>query len=167
MHETKTRCRYIERKRCGCAIDFYTQSYTALIHAQVSKLANFDRPSQGDKKCGLSVVSAMIHPSLFATGGYDHRVHLWTVPTDVSRTSSQQLAVKHRSLVQALLPIRDTSHKLITAGADCLVNIWDIPSERVANTFNTSNSPHQLHDTSLPFCVLLEVGGTGLLAEAP
>ena len=69
----------------------------------------------------------------------------------------RQLPVKHTALVQSLLPVRDTSHKLVTAGADCKVNIWELASERVVNTFKVSNSVYHIHRTDLPYGLLLEV----------
>jgi WD40 repeat protein len=100
----------------------------------------------------------MMQPLLFASGGYDHGVHLWTLKEDLSSASPSQLAIKHNSIVQSLVSIRDTSHKLVSAGADNNVHVWDLSSERVVNTVKTSNSVFHAHPTSSPFCILLEVG---------
>jgi WD40 repeat protein len=99
----------------------------------------------------------MLQPLQFATGGYDHVVHLWEVKADLSTASPRPLAIKHSSQIQSLLAIRDTSHKLITAAADCNVHFWDLSSERVVNTVKTSNAPYHAHSTASPFCTLLEV----------
>jgi WD40 repeat protein len=97
---------------------------------------------------------------MFASGGYDHGVHLWTLKDDLSSASPLQLAIKHNSVVQSLVPIRDTSHKLVSASADNNVHIWDLSSERIVNTVKTSNSVFHAHPTSSPFCILLEVGAS-------
>jgi WD40 repeat protein len=105
----------------------------------------------------VSAVTTMMQPFMFASGGHDHIVHLWDINADVSSASPRPLAIKHNSLVQSLLSIRDTSHKLVSAGADCNVHLWDLASERVVNTMKTSNSVYHAHETSSPFCTLLEV----------
>lgn len=99
----------------------------------------------------------MMQPGMFASGGYDHRVHLWEVPADISKSTARELQIKHSSCVQALLPVRDVSHKLATAGADCRVNIYELASERVVNTFKVSNPVYHLHNTDTPYAILLEV----------
>lgn len=99
----------------------------------------------------------MMQPQSFVSGGYDHVVHIWTVKEDFTSASPSQLAIKHAAAVQSLLPIRDTSHKLISASADTHVHIWDFSSERVVNTMKTSNSVYHAHKTSSPYCTLLEV----------
>lgn len=103
-------------------------------------------------------MAAMMQPLLFVSGGYDHAVHLWDVKPDFSTASARLLAIKHNSHVQSLLSIRDTSHKLVSASADCSAHIWDLSSERVVNTMKTSNSIYHAHSiVSSPFCTLLEV----------
>jgi WD40 repeat protein len=102
---------------------------------------------------------------MFASGGHDHAVHIWNFSPDFMGVSSTLLAIKHTSVIQSLLPIRDTSHKLISAGADCNVHLWDLSSERVVHTFKTSNSPYYAHKTESPFCTLLEVGHRDLQFE--
>lgn len=114
------------------------------------------RPYNPTKKGGVSAVCTMLQPLMFASGGHDHIVHLWTVKEDFSSSSSTQLAIKHNSVVQSLLPIRDSSHKLVSTSADSSVHIWDLSSERVTNNFKTSNSVYHAHSTS-PYCTLLEV----------
>jgi WD40 repeat protein len=126
----------------------------------IHKGTNFrrvDRPWNRTKKGGTSVVSTMMQPLMFASGGHDHAVHIWNFSPDFMGVSSTLLAIKHTSVIQSLLPIRDTSHKLISAGADCNVHLWDLSSERVVHTFKTSNSPYYAHKTESPFCTLLEV----------
>jgi WD40 repeat protein len=116
-----------------------------------------NRPWNNNKKGGVSAVTSMLQPLQFATGGYDHVVHLWNVKPDLSSASPRALFIKHNSQIQSLLAIRDTSHKLISTGADCNVHIWDLASERVVKTVKTSNSPYHIHATTSPFCTLLEV----------
>ncbi|KAJ7781429.1 WD40-repeat-containing domain protein [Mycena metata] len=94
---------------------------------------------------------------MFASGGYDHCVHLWSVKADLSSASPTTLSIKHNSQIQSLLAIHDSSHKLVSAGADCSVNIWDLSSERVVHSLKTSNSVYHAHPTTSPFCTLLEV----------
>ncbi|KAG6855038.1 hypothetical protein C0991_005967 [Blastosporella zonata] len=117
----------------------------------------FDVEPLSAKKGGVSTIASMIQPMQFATGGYDHVVHLWDVKADLSSASPRPLAIKHTSQVQSLLAIRDTSHKLVSAGADCNVHFWDLSSERVVNTLRPSNATYHLHSMTSPFCTLLEV----------
>ncbi|EKM59664.1 uncharacterized protein PHACADRAFT_205891 [Phanerochaete carnosa HHB-10118-sp] len=125
-----------------------------------------DRPlDKTSTNAGASAVCAMMQPGAFATGGYDHRVHFWEMPADVSKATRRELQIKHSSCVQALLPVRDANHKLVTAGADCRVNIYELASERVVNTFKVSNPVYHLHDASFPYCVLLEVAHRELQFE--
>ncbi|KZT12992.1 uncharacterized protein LAESUDRAFT_733541 [Laetiporus sulphureus 93-53] len=107
----------------------------------------------------------MLQPFGFATGGYDHRIHIWDVKDDMSMPSPTELPVKHSSMVQSLLPIRDTSHKLVSAGADCTVHFWDLSSERVVNTLKTSNAVYHVHEVLSPFCTLLEIAHRELQFE--
>lgn len=93
---------------------------------------------------------------MFASGGYDHVVHLWTLKNDITTSTAVKLAVKHNSIVQTLLPMRDSSHKLLSGGADSSVHVWDLSSERVVNNFKTSNSVYNAHATSSPYCTLIE-----------
>ncbi|KAG1863342.1 WD40-repeat-containing domain protein [Suillus tomentosus] len=135
---------------------------------QTSRGTNFrvvNRPWNTAKKGGASVVSTMLQPLMFTSGGYDHAVHIWKISPDFMGVSSTLLAIKHTSVIQSLLPIRDTSHKLISAGADCSVHLWDLSPERVVHTFKTSNSPYHAHKTESPFCTLLEVGHRDLQFE--
>lgn len=96
-------------------------------------------------------------PLKFASGGYDHRVHLWDIAQDLSGASAVELAIKHSSRVHSLLPIVDTSHKLVSVGADCDVPIYDISAERVVQTLKMSCIPYHAHKTDTLFCTLLEV----------
>ncbi|KAJ7937227.1 WD40-repeat-containing domain protein [Mycena leptocephala] len=123
------------------------------------------RPWNPAKKGGASTVAPMMQPLMFASGGYDHCVHLWTVKDDLSSASPTTLSIKHASQVQSLLAIRDTSHKLVSAGADCNVHIWDLSSERVVHTLKPSNSIYHTHPTTSPFCTLLEVAHRELQFE--
>lgn len=138
------------------------------LTSRTSRETNFrvvDRPWNRTKKGGASVVSTMMQPLMFASGGHDHGVHIWNFSADFMGVSSTLLAIKHTSVIQSLLPICDTSHKLISAGADCNVHLWDLSSERVVHTFKTSNSPYHAHKTESPFCTLLEVGHRDLQFE--
>ena len=76
---------------------------------------------------------------------------------DLLDASSVDLAIKHTSMVHSLLAIRDSSHRLISAGADRNVHPWDLSSERVVHTIKKSNSPYHAHWTDSPFFTLLEV----------
>ena len=93
----------------------------------------------------------------FVSGGYDHVVDLWTVEEDLQSAKAISLSVTHSSLIQSMTTIKDSSLKLITAGADCLVNVWDLQAEISLRTIRTSNSVYQLHPTALAECVLAEV----------
>ncbi|TFK76095.1 hypothetical protein BDN72DRAFT_867796 [Pluteus cervinus] len=111
-------------------------------------------------------LTAMWGQSLsFATGGYDHLVHLWDVQDDLISATCQPLAIKHTAQVQSLLSIHDTSRKLISASSDCNAHIWDLSSERVVNTLKASNSIFHLHKTRFPHCTLLEVAHRELQFE--
>ncbi|KAJ7904400.1 WD40-repeat-containing domain protein [Mycena olivaceomarginata] len=123
------------------------------------------RPWNTAKKGGVSAVAPLLQPLMFASGGYDHAAHLWTIKDDLSSASPQATTIKHSSQIQSLLALRDTSHKLVSAGADCSVNIWDLSSERVVNTLKLSNSVYHLHPTTSPFCTLFEVAHRELQFE--
>lgn len=163
----------------ACMLHAGNTSVVVLAHAREEKQISYltfqnsrgtntrvvDRPWNRTKKGGASVVSTMMQPLMFASGGHDHAVHIWNFSADFMGVSSTLLAIKHTSVIQSLLPIRDTSHKLISAGADCNVHLWDLSSERVVHTFKTSNSPYHAHKTESPFCTLLEVGHRDLQFE--
>ncbi|KAK0206148.1 WD40-repeat-containing domain protein [Desarmillaria ectypa] len=123
------------------------------------------RPLNKTKRGGVSSVTTMMQPLMFATGGYDHVIHLWKIKPDFSAASPKMLAMKHNSAVQSLLPIRDTSYKLMSGGADCAINLYDLASERVVNTFKTSNIIYHSHATPSPFCTLIEVAHRDLQFE--
>lgn len=96
-------------------------------------------------------------PLKFASGGYDHRVHLWNIAEDLSGASPVELAIKHNSLVHSLLPIVDTSHKLVSVGADRDVHVFDMSAEHVMQTLKISCIPYHAHKTDTLSCTLLEV----------
>ncbi|KAJ3991833.1 WD40-repeat-containing domain protein [Lentinula boryana] len=123
------------------------------------------RPWNESKRGGVSSVCAMGQPHSFATGGYDRVVHLWKLDSNHSSALAQPLAINHTNVVQSLLPVCDTSHKLISAGADCKVNIYNLSSQRVFNSFKTSNQINHLHWTHSPFCTLLEIANLELQFE--
>ncbi|KZT26971.1 WD40 repeat-like protein [Neolentinus lepideus HHB14362 ss-1] len=124
-----------------------------------------DRPirpgKEPDKKTGngVSAVCPLRHSGDFATGGHDHSVHLWSLRdvTSLRYSTPTLLSINHTSMIQSLLAIRDTSHKLVSAGADCAVRMWDMSSERVVRSFKVSNSVYHVHELENPFCTLLEV----------
>lgn len=116
------------------------------------------RPKE-NKRGGISAVSILPDPSFFITGGHDHYVHLWTINhDDISRSIPQLIDIKHTSSVQTLLPLYDTSQKLVSAGADCTMNLWDFSSEKTVYTMKASNSIFHVHHVPISdSCVLLEV----------
>lgn len=132
---------------------------------QLADVCTVDRPGQLGKNRGASAVCTMMHSMMFASGGYDHAVHLWDASQDVSRPTATPLAIRHTSTVQTLLAIRDTSHKLVSGGADCNVHIYDLSSERVVNTLKPSNSVYHAHEAISPFCTLLEVSQVVLMHD--
>ena len=102
----------------------------------------------------------MTQPGTFATGGYDHLVNLWSLPNDGDSSPpvpSAPLAIKHSSAIHSLIPVLDTSHKLLTGGADCTLAIYDLSSERTVNMLKLSNPIYHVHAVASPFCALLEV----------
>ncbi|KAL1743323.1 WD40-repeat-containing domain protein [Schizophyllum fasciatum] len=108
-------------------------------------------------KKGVGALCALPNPLSFASGGYDHAVHIHQLDRDLSSSPRILSVIRHTSLVQALLPLHDKSSKLVTAGADTVVNVYDVPSERVVNTFKASLSVYHLHQTCFTSCALLEV----------
>ncbi|KAH7887909.1 WD40-repeat-containing domain protein [Phlebopus sp. FC_14] len=124
-----------------------------------------DRPWNTAKRGGVSALTTLMQPLQFASGGYDHKVHLWHIEDDCSGASPVELAIRHTSVVHSLLPLLDTSHKLVSAGADCNVRLWDMSSERVTHSFKTSSIPYNVHRTDSPFCTLLEVAHRDLQFE--
>ena len=103
------------------------------------------------------MLCAMMQPLKFSSGGYDHAIHLWDAKEESVSATSSELSIKHSSVVQSLLPIRDTSHKLVSACASGQVNLFDLSSERVVNSFKVSGSVYNCHTSTSPFCTLLEV----------
>lgn len=100
----------------------------------------------------------MTQPLSFATGGADHAIHIWNVDHNLQATcSALPLAVKHTSQILSLLPIHDTSHKLVSSGADCSVNIYDLASERVVNMIKLSNPGFHIHHLENPWTLLIQV----------
>jgi len=125
---------------------------------QIKYVGSFNRQSRGNKNHGVSAVSALMQPHMFVTGGFDHAVHLWNVKEGSDPICGPPLTIKHTALVQSLLSIRDSSQKLLSAGADCKVHVYDLSSERVMNTIQMSNSVFNIHRTTSPYCTLLQVG---------
>lgn len=115
----------------------------------------------GRTRQGVSAVAAIpaIDDSLsFVSAGYDHVVQLWSL--DFALTSppiSCILNVRHNSVIQSMLAIKEGPPKLLSAGADCTVNVYDLRSEHTEHTIRTSNSVYQIHSTDRSECFLLEV----------
>lgn len=128
-----------------------------MITFQDSRYITLRRDWNTAKRPGVSAVTSLMSPLKFASGGYDHRVHLWDIAQDLSGASAVELAIKHASTVHSLLPIVDTSHKLVSVGADRDVHIYDLSAERVAQTLKMSCIPFHAHKTDSRFCTLLEV----------
>lgn len=84
-------------------------------------------------------------------------MHLWDLAHDLSGASAVELAIKHTSLIHSLLPIVDTSHKLVSVGADRDIPIYDLSAERVAHTLKVSCTPYHAHKTDSRSCTLFEV----------
>ncbi|KAF9076378.1 WD40-repeat-containing domain protein [Rhodocollybia butyracea] len=131
----------------------------SIVHA-----VSLKRPWNISRRGGVGSLCTMDQLT-FATGGYDHVVHLWKLNQNYSSAFAQPLAISHSKVVQSLLPVCDTSHKLMTAGADCKVHVYDLSSERVVNTIKTSKSVYHLHGTHSPFCTLIELGHLELQFE--
>ncbi|KAH0839660.1 hypothetical protein J3R83DRAFT_580 [Lanmaoa asiatica] len=131
-------------------------AFLNLGHGQVSRHITLHRDWDMAKKPGVSAMTSLMSPLKFASGGYDHRVHLWDIAQDLSGASAVELAIKHSSIVHSLLPIMDTSHKLISVGADRDVHIYDMSAERVTRTLKMSCIPHHAHKTDTLSCTLLE-----------
>ncbi|TFK56107.1 hypothetical protein OE88DRAFT_1652714 [Heliocybe sulcata] len=121
-----------------------------------------DKPSRLDTKTGsgASAVCPLHQPGAFAIGGYDHSIHLWFLRDATSLTYAKPslVSINQTSMIQSLLAIHDTSHKLISASADRSVHLWDMSSERVVRSLKLSNSVYHVHELENPFCNLLEVG---------
>ncbi|TFY79640.1 hypothetical protein EWM64_g4379 [Hericium alpestre] len=135
------------------------------LSASDSQIHHYDKPKSAGMRSGVSAVCAMMTPLMFASGGHDHNVHLWQIKENSLAASATRLDIKHTSVVQSLVPIHDTSHKLISAGADCNVHLYDLSSERVVRTMKTSNSVYQMHVAASPYTVLLEVAHRELQFE--
>ncbi|KAI0650009.1 WD40-repeat-containing domain protein [Trametes meyenii] len=140
-------------------------SLVRLERGRTKDVGCFDRPIQSGKNGGISAVCALLQPGLFATGGYDHLVHVWSLSLNRPPKTPGPLAIKHSSLVQSMLAIRDTSHKLLTTSADCTVNVFDLSCERVVNTLKLSNSVYHAHPVFSEFCSLFEVAHRELQFE--
>ncbi|KAF8138185.1 hypothetical protein EV363DRAFT_1313358 [Boletus edulis] len=132
-------------------------AFLSLDHGQVSRHVTLHRDWNTAKKPGVSAMTSLMSPLKFASGGYDHRVHLWDIAQDLSGASGVELAIKHTSLIHSLLPVMDTSHKLVSVGADCDVPIYDMSAERVEQILKTSCTPYHAHNIDSRSCTLLEV----------
>lgn len=100
----------------------------------------------------------MAQPLSFATGGADHAIHIWNIDHNLQTTcSGSPLAIRHTSKIYSLLPIQDSSHKLVSSGADCNVNVYDLSSERVVDTIKLSNPAFHVHRSGNPSILLVQV----------
>lgn len=150
----------------GHARDRHQVSVIQVAPGKAANSVTLDRPSRpcsdpGKRHgTGISAVCALRRGEDFVTGSYDHQVHVWSLRNGTSSIYSapKLLNIKHTSAVQSLVCIRDTSHKVVTASADCSVNLWDLSSERVVRTIKVSNSVYHVHELENPFCTLLEIG---------
>lgn len=125
---------------------------------QIHLTRSYDRPTIPGKPKGLSAICSMIQPLRFATGGADHAIHMWNVDRDLQATcSASPLVINHTSQIHSLLPIKDSSHKLVSSGADCRVNVYDLSSERVVNTIMLSNVGFHIHHMENPSNLLIQV----------
>ncbi|KAH8834106.1 hypothetical protein DL96DRAFT_1703736 [Flagelloscypha sp. PMI_526] len=145
----------------GFVLTTEEQSRHQISHNDASNVvvAPLTRPLEDPtkpRKRGASAVVALpssvgLGSTAFVSGGYDHAVHLWTLPSSSSTTtqplSPTLLKIPHRSEIRTLLPFRDrTSHKLLTSGADCIVNVWDFGAQKVVWTGKTSSPVYHAHD---------------------
>ncbi|KIY72928.1 WD40 repeat-like protein [Cylindrobasidium torrendii FP15055 ss-10] len=131
----------------------------ALSSNATKKPTFIDRPTKQGKNAGVSAIFAMPDANKFVSGGHDHQVHLWSAAdaSSFALPKSHLLPMKHNSAVYAFLTLSDTSTKIISGGADCIINVCDVPSTRVVTSFKTSNSIFNVHEVASPFCTLLEV----------
>lgn len=121
------------------------------------------RPSNsGQLRQGVSSVTTIPNGGnhlSFVSAGYDHVVQLWSLDTPFSSSpTSKVLRIHHSSVIQSMLVTEDGTPRLISAGADCCVNVHNLEEERTDYTIRTSNSVYQVHKTDRPECLLLEVG---------
>jgi WD40 repeat protein len=92
----------------------------------------------------------------FASGGYDKRVHLWTVADDGSPPVSTSVPVVHNSVVQALV-YRPSDHCLMS-GAGSLIYRTDLRHTHRPKIFRLSNVVHHIHiHPQEPNLAILEV----------
>lgn len=125
---------------------------------QIPLIGSYDRPVIPGKSTGLSAICSMMQPLSFATGGTDHAIHIWNVDRNLQATcSGSPLMIKHTSLIYSLLPIQDSSHKLVSSGADRRVNVYDLSSERVVSTILLSNPGFHIHRLENPSTLLIQV----------
>ncbi|RPD74442.1 WD40 repeat-like protein [Lentinus tigrinus ALCF2SS1-7] len=138
-------------------------SVVRILDKVVTDVGTFDRPTQPGKKGGISAICGLPQAGSFATGGYDHIVHRWSLEEHLATPA--RLPIRHTSTIQSLLHLRDSSDKLLSGSADCSVTVYDISAERVINSLKLSNSVYQVHAAPSPSCALLEVGHRELQFE--
>jgi len=93
----------------------------------------------------------------FASGGYDKRIHLWTVAKDGSPPISACIPVVHNSAVQALA-YRSSDHCLVS-GAGSLIYTTDLHRTHKPKVVRMSNILYHIHvHPQEPNLAILEVG---------
>jgi len=156
----------------ACVLNVYGSALLVLAHGRESNpvtihrlgyrtatrpIGSYDRPVTPGKPSGLTAICSMMQPLSFATGGADHAIHIWNVDHDLQTTCSvSPLAITHTSSIYSLLPIRDSGYKLVSSGADCNVNVYDLLSERVINTIKLSNPAFHVHHSGNPSTLLIQ-----------
>lgn len=154
LHKTLS---LIDSPRNMPSVDVTTMLYREMGTIPIErKSSDIDRVRQGiSALASLPTRGARIS---FVSAGYDHVVQSWTLEEDPTLPpSSHYLNMRHTSVVQSLLLVDEGSLKLVSGGADCLVNVFDLEVERTIRAIRTSNSVYQVHKTDNPECILLEV----------
>ena len=125
---------------------------------QTRQIGSYNRPAVFGKPNGLTAICSMMQPLSFATGGADRAIHMWKIDHNLQTTYSEApLAIRHTSLIYSLLPILDSGHKLISSGADCNLNVYDLSSERVVKSIKLSNPAFHVHQAGNPSTLLIQV----------
>lgn len=128
------------------------------LSTQTTQIGSYDRPAVPGRPEGLTAICAMMQPFSFATGGADRAIHIWNVDHNLQVACPElPLAIRHTSLIHSLLPIRDSSYKLVSSGADCNINVYDLSSERVVNLIKLSNPGFHVHHSGNPSTLLVQV----------
>ncbi|KAF9649641.1 WD40 repeat-like protein [Thelephora ganbajun] len=156
----------------ACVLNAYGSALLVLAHGRENNsitihrlghrsptrpIGSYNRPAVSGKPEGLTAICSMMQPLSFATGGADHAIHIWNVDHNLQIVYSESpLAVKHTSKIYSLLPIWDSSQKLVSSGADYNVNVYDLPSERVINIIKLSNPGFHIHHSGSLSTLLIQ-----------